>query len=293
MDPVPVVFAPRPAFTVPLAHGLSLALGERTLVMGILNVTPDSFAGGVTDPAAAVELALQMERDGADLVDIGGESTRPGAEPVPEGEELARVLPVIEALRGRIRVPVSVDTYKAGVAAAAVSAGASIVNDISGLRYDPTLGDAVAHSGAGLVLMHTRGRSHQMYRDAAYDDVIAEVSAELREAVDRAVAAGVSPDRLLLDPGIGFAKRAADSRAVIARLPAFAALGRPLLVGPSRKSFLADGTAPLPPAERDWGTAAAVTAAVIGGAHVVRVHRVAAMAQVVRAADALRAAARG
>ena len=293
MDPVPVVYAPRPTFTVPLAHGLSLALGERTLVMGILNVTPDSFAGGVTDPAAAVELALQMERDGADIIDIGGESTRPGAEPVPEGEELARVLPVVEALRGRIRAAVSIDTYKATVAAAAVSAGASIVNDISGLRYDPSLGDAVAQSGAGLVLMHTRGRSHQMYRDATYGDVIAEVSAELREAVDRAGAAGVSPDRLLLDPGIGFAKRAADSRTVIARLPAFAALGRPLLVGPSRKSFLADGPAPLPPAERDWGTAAAVTAAVIGGAHIVRVHHVAAMAQVVRAADALRAVARG
>jgi dihydropteroate synthase len=167
------------------------------------------------------------------------------------------------------------------------------VNDISGLRYDPSLGDAVARSGAGLVLMHTRGRSHQMYRDATYGDVIAEVSAELREAVDRAGVAGVSPDRLLLDPGIGFAKRAADSRAVIARLPEFAALGRPLLVGPSRKSFLADGPAPLPPAERDWGTAAAVTAAVIGGAHIVRVHHVAAMTQVVRAADALRAASGG
>jgi dihydropteroate synthase len=293
MDPVPVVYAPRPIFTVPLAHGLSLALGERTLVMGILNVTPDSFAGGVTDPAAAVELALQMDRDGADIIDIGGESTRPGAEPVPEGEELARVLPVVKALGGRIRAAVSIDTYKASVAAAAVSAGASIVNDISGLRYDPSLGDTVARSGAGLVLMHTRGRSHQMYRDATYRDVIAEVSAELREAVDRAGAAGVSPDRLLLDPGIGFAKRAADSRAVIARLPAFAALGRPLLVGPSRKSFLADGPAPLPPAERDWGTAAAVTAAVIGGAHIVRVHHVAAMTQVVRAADALRAASEG
>ena len=287
------LFAPRPAFTVPLAHGLSLSLGARTLVMGILNVTPDSFAGGVTDPGAAVDLALRMERDGADIIDIGGESTRPGAEPVAEADELARVMPVIEALQGRLRAAISIDTYKASVASAAVSAGASIVNDISGLRYDPTLGEAVARCGAGLVLMHTRGRSKQMYRDAAYADVIAEVSAELCEAVGRAGAAGVSPDRVVLDPGIGFAKRAADSRAVLARLPEFARLGRPLLVGPSRKSFLADGPAPLPPAERDWSTAAAVTTAVAGGAHIVRVHNVAAMVQVVRAADALRAGASG
>jgi dihydropteroate synthase len=292
MEGVPL-FAPRPAFTVPLAHGLSLALGARTLVMGILNVTPDSFAGGVTDPDAAVDLALRMDADGADILDIGGESTRPGADPVTADDELARVMPVITALRGRVRAAISIDTYKAAVASAAVSAGASIVNDISGLRYDPTLGDAVARSGAGLVLMHTRGRSKQMYRDAAYADVVAEVSAELREALGRAEAAGVSPGRVVLDPGIGFAKRAADSRAVLARLPEFARLGRPLLVGPSRKSFLADGLAPLPPAERDWATAAAVTTAVAGGAHIVRVHNVAAMVQVVRAADALRAGACG
>jgi dihydropteroate synthase len=258
--------------------------------MGILNVTPDSFAGGVTDPDLAAALALRMEADGADIIDIGGESTRPGAEAVSEDDELARVIPVIERLQGRLRVPVSIDTYKAAVAVAAVGSGASIVNDISGLGYDPTLGAVVALSGAGLVLMHTRGRSRDMYREAGYRDVVAEVAAELQQALARATAAGVPHAQIMLDPGIGFAKRADESRAVVANLGCLARLGRPLLVGPSRKSFLAEGQTPLPPAERDWGTAAAVTVAVMGGAHIVRVHNVAAMAQVVRVADALRAA---
>jgi len=292
MEDVPLVVSPRPSFTVPLAHGLGLALGPRTLVMGILNVTPDSFAGGVTDPGLAAALALRMEADGADIIDIGGESTRPGADPVPEADELARVIPVIERLQGRLRVPVSIDTYKAAVARAAVAAGASIVNDISGLGYDPTLGDVVARTGAGLVLMHTRGRSRDMYREAGYGDVAAEVSAELQQALERAEAAGVPRAQVVLDPGIGFAKRSDESRAVLVNLAVFAKLGRPLLVGPSRKSFLADGQTPLPPVERDWGTAAAVTVSVLGGAHIVRVHNVAAMVQVVRVADALRAPAR-
>ena len=292
MEDVPLVVSPRPSFTVPLAHGLGLALGPRTLVMGILNVTPDSIAGGVTDPGLAADLALRMEADGADIIDIGGESTRPGADPVPEADELARVIPVIERLQGRLRVPVSIDTYKAAVARAAVAAGASIVNDISGLGYDPKLGDVVARTGAGLVLMHTRGRSRDMYREAGYGDVAAEVSAELQQALERAEAAGVPRAQVVLDPGIGFAKRSDESRAVLVNLAVFAKLGRPLLVGPSRKSFLADGPTPLPPVERDWGTAAAVTVSVLGGAHIVRVHNVAAMVQVVRVADALRAPAR-
>ena len=292
MEGVPVDVSPRPHFTVPLAHGLSLELGPRTLVMGILNVTPDSFAGGVTDPDVAADLALRLEADGADIVDIGGESTRPGAEPVAEAEELARVIPVIERLRGRLAVPVSIDTYKAAVAMAAVASGASIVNDISGLGYDPLLGGVVAGTGAGLVLMHTRGRSREMYREAGFGDVVAEVSAELQQALERADAAGVPRAQVVLDPGIGFAKRADESRAVLANLAGLARLGRPVLVGPSRKSFLVEGQAPQPPAERDFGTAAAVTVAVMGGAHIVRVHNVAAMARVVRVADALRAAVR-
>jgi len=287
-----VIVTPRSSFTVPLAHGSGLELGSRTLVMGILNVTPDSFAGGVTEPDLAADVACRMEADGADIIDIGGESTRPGAEPVSVADELSRVIPVIERLRGRLRVPVSIDTYRAAVAGAAVAAGASIVNDISGLGYDPGLGEVVARTGAGLVLMHMRGRSREMYREAGYGDLLGEVSAELQQALERAEAAGVARDQVVLDPGIGFAKRPDQSRAVLVNLAVLARLGRPLLVGPSRKSFLVDGQAPIPPDERDWGTAAAVTVSVLGGAHIVRVHNVAAMVQVVRVADALRAPAR-
>ena len=288
MERLPAAIAPRPHFTVPLAHGLSLELGPRTLVMGILNVTPDSFAGGVTSPDLAADLALQLEADGADIIDIGGESTRPGADPVAEADELARVLPVIARLKGRLAAPISIDTYKAAVAGEALAAGASIVNDISGLGYDPILGDVVARAGGGLVLMHTRGRPREMYRHAEYGDIVAEVSAELQQALARADAAGVPRAQVIVDPGIGFAKRADQSRAVLTKLAALVPLGRPLLVGPSRKSFLLDGRAPVPPSGRDWGTATAVTVAVMGGAHIVRVHNVAAMVQVVRVADALR-----
>jgi dihydropteroate synthase len=291
MPSVPII-ADRPAFTLPMAHGRSLTLGLRTLIMGILNVTPDSFAGGLTDPDEAAAAALQMEADGADLIDIGGESTRPGAVHVPEAEEIARILPVIERLQGRLTIPLSVDTYKAGVARAAIAAGAGIVNDISGLGYDPSLGDVVASTGAGLVLMHTRGRSRDMYRDAHYADVVTEVAAELDEAMARAVGAGVPRDHLVLDPGIGFAKQAGHSFAALAGLPRLQALGRPLLIGPSRKSFLTAATGPLQPAARDWATASAVAAAVLLGAHIVRVHAVAPMTQVARVADAIRQQAR-
>lgn len=279
---------PRPAFSVPLAHGHRLDLGDRTLVMGIVNVTPDSFAGGVTDPDEAAAVALQMQADGADIIDIGGESTRPGADPVTESDERARVIPVIERLRGRLRVPVSVDTYKAGVAEAAIRAGACIVNDISGLEYDRAIGEVVARTGAGLILMHTRGRSREMYRDAVYADVAGEVAIELQMAAARATVAGVDLARLILDPGIGFAKRAEHSWAMLAALPRLAALDRPILVGPSRKSFLAEALGTVPPEARDWGTAAAVTAAALLGAHVVRVHAVKAMVDAVRVADTLR-----
>jgi len=286
-----VISAPRRNFTIPLPHGGALELGRRCLVMGILNVTPDSFAerGPRLDPAAAVEAALRMEADGADVLDVGGESTRPGAEPVGAEEELARVLPVIRALAGRVRGPISVDTYKASVARAAVDAGASIVNDVSGLAYDPALARAVAESGAALVLMHTRGRPQTMMAQAVYDDVVREVAAELRSAVASAAAAGVAVERIVVDPGIGFAKRPAHSYGVLARLAELAAaLERPVLVGVSRKSFLRAALDDRPAPERDWGTAAAVTAAVLGGAHIVRVHAVAEMAQVVRVAEEIR-----
>jgi dihydropteroate synthase len=265
--------------------------------MGILNITPDSFAeavplvspSGAPDVDAAVAFALRMESDGADLLDIGGESTRPGADPVDAAAERRRVIPVIQALAGRLRIPMSVDTYKAEVADEAIGAGAALVNDVSGLQYDSALGGVVARHGASLVLMHTRGRSKAMYQAADYTDVVAEVAAELKEAIKRAAAAGVAEDALILDPGIGFAKRAEHSYGVLAQLPELAAaLDRPLLAGPSRKSFMRAALGDRPAPDRDWGTAAAVTAAILGGAHMVRVHAVAAMVQVVGVAEELR-----
>ena len=269
-----------------------LELGRRPLVMGILNVTPDSFAESQpVSPREAVDRALAMEAEGADLIDIGGESTRPGADPVDAGTELDRVMPVIEGLRGRLTVPISVDTYKAVVAEAALDAGARMINDISGLRYDPPLAQVVARRGASIVLMHTRGRSKDMYKEAEYGDVVREVIDELRASVDAATAAGVPRTAIVVDPGIGFAKRAVHSYGVLARVSEIGdALGRPVLVGPSRKLFLTTAAAGADPRERDWATAAAVTAAVLGGAHIVRVHAVAPMVQVVHAAEAIRQA---
>lgn len=283
------VFPPRSTYRLPLPTG-ELILGDRPLVMGILNVTPDSFADAEhIDAERAVDAALAMQAAGADIIDLGGESTRPGAVPVPAEEELRRVLPVLRALRGRLTVPVSIDTYKSVVARAAVGEGAAIVNDISGLQYDPAMASTVADLGAGLVLMHTRGRSSDMYAKAAYQDVVAEVCSELRAGIDAAVAAGVAPECIVIDPGIGFAKRPAHSYGLLARMAELSrALQRPILAGPSRKSFMREALDGRPPVERDWGTAAAVTAAVLGGAHVVRVHAVAEMVQVVRVAEATR-----
>lgn len=261
--------------------------------MGIINTTPDSFAdGGLRlDPGAAAAAAFEMEQQGADLIDIGGESTRPGADAVSAEEELARVLPVFKRLAGRLRTPLSIDTYKARVAQAALDEGASMVNDISGLRYDPALGQTVARYGAALVLMHTRGRSRDMYGEAVYGSVVGEVRDELALSLQSALAAGVSRDRILLDPGLGFAKRPEQSYEALAGLPEYAVLDRPLLVGPSRKSFLSAAAGDRAPQERDWATAAAVAAAVLLGAHVVRVHAVKEMVQVVRVADRIRSAA--
>jgi dihydropteroate synthase len=285
--------ASRALYTVPLAGGGALALGARPLVMGILNVTPDSFAdpSPLRDPADAVAAALRMEADGADLIDVGGESTRPGADAISADEELARVLPVLTALRGRLRVPLSIDTCKAAVARAAVDAGAAIVNDVSGLQRDPALARTVAENGAALVLMHTRGSSKTMYAEAEYEDLAGEVIAELRASVRSALDAGVPLERLIVDPGVGFAKRPSHSYGVLARLPELAAaLDRPVLVGPSRKSFLREAVGGRPAPDRDWGTAAAVTAAVLAGAHIVRVHAVAEMVQVVRVTEEIRRA---
>jgi dihydropteroate synthase len=258
--------------------------------MGVLNVTPDSFADGgrYLEPARAVEAALAMEAAGADVIDIGGESTRPGAEPLSAADERARVEPVLRGLTGRLHVPISIDTYKADVAAAALDLGASLVNDISALEYDPALAGVVAGRRAAVVLMHTRGRPRDMYREARYADVTSDVASELETRCAAAVRAGVARERILIDPGIGFGKRAEHSFQMLATLQALHALGQPLVVGVSRKSFLRRAVGDRPPDAREWASAAAVTAAVLAGAHVVRVHGVAQMVDVVRVADMLR-----
>ena len=285
---------PRKSYIVPLAGGRSLVLGERTLVMAIVNVTPDSFAETLpsTDPARALEYAQAAEAEGADILDLGAESTRPGSASVDAEEELARLLPALRAIAPRTRLPISIDTTKAAVAHAALAEGASIVNDISGLGYDSALGEVAARWGAGLVLMHTRGRPKEMYREAVYGDVAGEVRDELRQAMERAERDRVPREALILDPGIGFAKRPEHSWEALARLSELAALDRPLLVGTSRKSFLQAAIGEMPAAARDWGTAATVAAAIIGGAHIVRVHAVAPMVQVARATDRLRQSGR-
>ena len=255
--------------------------------MAIVNVTPDSFAdGGLRfDPEVAIADALQMVADGADLLDIGGESTRPGAAPLPVEEELRRIEPVLEGLRGRAGVPISIDTYKAVVAERALDLGAAIVNDISALTYDPDLAGVVARRGAAVILMHNRGRSREMYEFATYDDPAADVRRELQARLQSAIASGIDPGRIILDPGLGFAKRAEHSFAVLAQLGELAALGRPILAGPSRKSFLQASIGERQPSDRVWATAAAVTASIMHGAHIVRVHDVKPMVDVVRTID--------
>lgn len=258
--------------------------------MGILNVTPDSFSDGGrwVDPSRAVDAAFRMVEAGADIVDVGGESTRPGAPELPADEEWRRIEPVLRAIGGRLAVPVSIDTYKAVIADRALDLGASIVNDVSGGAYDPSLATVVARHRSAMVIMHNRGRSNDMYAQAAYDDVVFDVVRELRDAGARAVRAGVQLERVIFDPGLGFAKRAEHTTALLARFDELHVLGRPLLSGPSRKSFLNAFVGDVPPIDRVWGTAAAVTASVLAGAHIVRVHDVKAMADVVRVAEGMR-----
>lgn len=284
---------PRKHFRLRLRPG-TLLLGQRTLVMGILNVTPDSFSdgGAYMDSEAAVARALQLERDGADILDVGGESTRPGATPISAEEELRRILPVIEILRTKLRIPMSMDTQKAEVAEGALAAGAEILNDISALRVDPRLAKVAARARAPMILMHMRGTPRTMQHGPFARNVISDVMTGLREAVARARHAGLPKSQILLDPGIGFGKRHEQNFEILARLPEFARLGYPLVIGTSRKSFLGKamagpGEPDLPPGERLLGTAATVTASILGGAHIVRVHDVAEIARVVRVADAI------
>jgi dihydropteroate synthase len=274
--------------------GARLFEGPGPFVMGIVNATPDSFSDGGRFLAAgdAVDRALRRADEGADLVDVGGESTRPGAAPVPPAEELRRILPVIERLRARgFPLPISVDTWKGAVARAALAAGADLVNDVTGVS-DPELGRAVADAGAPLVVMHMRGTPADMTSRAVYRDVVGEIVAELAAALARAAASGVPRERTIVDPGLGFAKVAEQDLEVLRRLGELRALGRPILVGPSRKRFIGHVTG-APVAERLPGTLAAVVAAVLAGAELVRVHDVAPARQAALVAAAVRDAAPG
>ncbi len=282
--------------------------------MGILNITPDSFADGglYLDPGAAEAAAVEMQAHGADIIDVGGESTRPGSDIVSTETEIARVQPVIARLSRSLKIPFSIDTSKPAVAEVAIGGGAALINDVTGLRggnvtrdarsratgseggalgalsYDASLAEIAARSGAALILMHGRGRSKDMYKEAHYASVTDEVAAELRASLELALAAGVRRESVVLDPGLGFAKRPEHSYAALAGLPAFAEIGCPLLVGPSRKSFLSAVIGERAPGERDMATASSIAAAVLLGAHIVRVHNVPAMVDVVRVADAIR-----
>ena len=257
--------------------------------MGILNVTPDSFSDGgrYLDRAMAVAHATRMVEDGADILDVGGESTRPGSMPVPADEEMRRVIPVIRGLAAKTNAVISIDTTKAAVANAAVAAGARIVNDTSALADDPEMAAAVRASGAAVVLMHRRGSPATMQEAPHYDALFDELLAELTGRIAAAEGAGIDPERILVDPGIGFGKRLSDNLALHRHLDRLRVLGRPIVFGASRKSFIGTLTG-APPAERAFGTAAAVAAAVLRGAHVVRVHDVKEMREVVEVAYAIR-----
>jgi dihydropteroate synthase len=271
----------------------TLALGARTLVMGILNVTPDSFSDGghFFDTTRAVERAGRMVEEGADLLDVGGESTRPGGAVVALEEELRRVVPVVEAVVQRVSVPVSVDTTKARVARAALDAGAEIVNDISALRFEPQLADEAARTGAGLVLMHSRGTVDELHSQPPVADIWKEMAGSLHRSISEATRRGVARECLALDPGVGFGKTQEQNVEIVARLRRFTRdlPGYPVLVGTSRKSFIGRILGGAAVDERLHGTMASVTAAVLAGAHIVRVHDVRAAVETVRVADALKA----
>ena len=278
-----------------------MPIGERTLIMGILNVTPDSFSDGgqFFTLDTAVGQAEKMIAEGADIIDVGGESTRPGGEPVSFAEEIQRVVPVIEALASRSDVPISVDTTKSEVARAALDAGAAIVNDISALRFDFYVADAVARAGAGLVLMHSRGTPATMHRLPPVADIMHEVTHSLRASINMAERRGVKRESIVIDPGIGFGKSQEQNLELIAKLDQLIAAfpDYPLLIGSSRKSFIGrilagDSGTPAPAEDRLHGTMATITAAILHGAHIVRVHDVRAAVETVRTVTLIKSASR-
>jgi len=269
-------------------RGRRFELGPRIWLMGVVNVTPDSFSdgGAYFDAGKAVDRGLALAAEGADIIDVGGESTRPGARPVPEAEEAGRVVPVIAALRAKTPALISVDTTKAAVARAALDAGADIVNDTSAFRFDPAMPGVVARAGAGVVLMHMQGTPLTMQEDPRYDDLVGEISGFLAERIRVAAAAGIPGERVIIDPGIGFGKTLDHNLEILRRQESFLTLGRPLLLGFSRKAFLGKILG-LPPADRLEGTIAAAVLSVERGAHILRIHDVGPVARAVRTAEAI------
>ena len=275
---------PRKRYLWRLKHR-EIQLGDRTLIIAILNVTPDSFSdgGNYLDPDRAFARALELEEQGADIIDIGAESTRPGAARVSEAEEKRRLMPVLKRLRGKLGVPISVDTYKSGVAANALELGAEIVNDPSGLTFDSKLARVAVEHDAGLILNHMRGTPDTWAKLPPLSDVMGAIIHDFEASLHRAARAGMDRARLVIDPGLGCGKRGVQNSEILARLAELARLDLPILVGPSRKSFLAQSTE----RETQFATAAAVTAAILAGAHLVRVHDVAEMRPVASVADAI------
>jgi len=289
-----LVRSPRPLFYMRIRilrfHHREYDLSERTLIMGVLNVTPDSFSDGgrFFEWTRAVEQGRRLAEEGADILDVGGESTRPGSRLVPEEEELRRVIPVIEALRPKISIPISIDTRKAAVAERALQSGAEMVNDISALRFDEGMAEVVSRREVPVVLMHMRGRPETMQADTHYDDLIGEIREFFQERIDYAVSRGISRDRIILDPGIGFGKSVEEKHNLILlkELRSFRALNQPLMIGTSRKAFLG-GILNLPPEEREEGTLATIAVAVQNGANIVRVHEVRRARRAAQVADAI------
>ena len=262
-----------------------IQLGDRTLIVGILNVTPDSFSDGgkYLEPDRALARAIELQELGADVIDVGAESTHPGSTRVTEEQELQRLVPVLRRLRGKLSVPISIDTYKANVAERALELGAEIINDPSGLTIDPQLVKVVAHFDAGLILNHMRGTPETWAKLAPLPDVMGTVCQDLQAAVHRATLGGVDRSRMVVDPGLGFGKRKEQNAEILGRLQQLARLELPMMVGPSRKLFLTQAS----PEETEFAGAAAVTAAILNGAHMVRVHDVKQMAAVARLADSI------
>jgi dihydropteroate synthase len=269
--------------------GYTLPISRRTCIAGVLNLTPDSFSDGgeYLDRGKAVERALQLAEEGADIIDVGGESSRPGAAGVTAAEELERVIPVISALKGKLDIPISIDTSKSPVAKEALKAGACIVNDITAMEGDPDMARTAAEAGAGVILMHMKGNPSDMQDDPAYSDLFGEIITFLGRAVSKAKAAGIDPGRIIIDPGIGFGKTVNDNLSILYGLERFKSLGMPVLIGTSRKSFLGKITG-RQVTQREFGTAASLSVAIMNGADLVRVHDVRDMADVVRVIDAIK-----